>query len=391
MPVSNDMLETPSSPPSPWGIVLIDDEPDIRDVIAISLQDSGYLVDMAADGEAGLALCTEKEPQIVITDIRMPGMDGIQVLKALKENAPDIEVIVMTAFADMDLAVQALQLDASDFITKPVHDETLHLALTRARQRYTARKQARDYTTLLEKENATQAQILHQDKMMSLGRLAASVVHEINNPLSGILNYSRLMLKILTKGKMTPERQEKFTQYLDLVEKESDRCSHIVSNLLDFSRKSPPAFAPVDVADLLGRCAALSKHKLELQNINLLSDIHKDIPLVEGDFNQLQQCVINLIFNAIDAMPQGGDIVIKAYMDHPGNLLIISVEDSGTGIASKDLSHIFEPFYTTKKEGYGVGLGLSTVYGIMEQHNGSVEARNRSDTGTAFLLKLPLS
>ena len=346
---------------------------------------------MAADGPTGITLCAEKKPQIAITDIRMPGMDGIQVLKALKESHPDMEVIVMTAFADMDLAVQALQLDASDFITKPVHDETLHLALERARQRYMTRKQARDYTALLEKENATQAQILHQDKMMSMGRLAASVVHEINNPLSGILNYSRLMLKILKKEALTPERQNKFIHYLDLVEKESDRCSHIVSNLLDFSRKSPPSFAPVHFLDLLERCIALSRHKLELQNISLTRHIPEDLPRVEGDSNQLQQCVINLIFNAADAMPEGGDLIIDAHSDPRKTLLVIRVEDTGTGIDPQDLPHIFEPFYTTKKEGYGVGLGLSTVYGIMEQHNGSVEVRNRPDAGTAFLLKLPLA
>jgi signal transduction histidine kinase len=227
--------------------------------------------------------------------------------------------------------------------------------------------------------------------MMSLGRLAASVVHEINNPLSGILNYSRLMLKILKKGELTPERQENFIQYLDLVEKESDRCSHIVSNLLDFSRKSPPSFAPVNIPNLLDRCTALSKHRLELQDINLFKTIQNDLPPVEGDFNQLQQCVINLIFNAIDAMPEGGDITIGARVAPQGNHLFISVEDTGTGIPQEDLRHIFEPFYTTKKEGYGVGLGLSTVYGIMEQHNGSVEVRNRQDSGTTFLLKLPLS
>ena len=385
------MPEKPSSPPFPWSIVLIDDEPDIRDVISISLKDRGYRVETAADGRTGIALCAGKEPQIAITDIRMPGMNGIQVLKALKESHPDMEVIVRTAFADMDLAVQALQLDASDFITKPVHDETLHLALERARQRYMARKQARDYTTLLEKENASQAQILHQDKMMSMGRLAASVVHEINNPLSGILNYSRLMLKILKKGALTPERQDKFIHYLDLVEKESDRCSHIVSNLLDFSRKSSPAFAPVNIPDLLARCLALSAHKLELQNITLSRHIQEGISLVEGDFNQLQQCVINLIFNAADAMPEGGDLIIDVRIDSREALLIICVEDTGTGVAPQDLPHIFEPFYTTKKEGYGVGLGLSTVYGIMEQHNGSVEVRNRPDAGTAFLLKLPLA
>ena len=385
------MFEKPSSTLSPWDIVLIDDEKDIRDVISISLKDSGYRVEMASDGKAGLALCMEKCPQIVITDIRMPGMDGIQVLKALKESHSDIEVIVMTAFADMDLAVQALQLDASDFITKPVHDDTLHLALTRARQRYTARKQARDYTALLEKENATQAQILHQDKMMSLGRLAASVVHEINNPLSGILNYSRLMLKVLKKGELTVERQEKFIHYLDLVEKESDRCSQIVSNLLSFSRKSPPSFAPVHIPDLLDRCIALSRHKLELQNINIFSDTQENIPPAEGDFNQLQQCVINLLFNAVDAMPKGGEIHIRGYVEPQSACLVIAVEDTGTGIAQEDLPHIFEPFYTTKQEGYGVGLGLSTVYGIMEQHNGSVDVQGRPGSGTIFSLKLPLA
>jgi len=384
------MFEKPSSTPPLWDIVLIDDEKDIRDVISISLKDSGYRVDMAADGQAGLALCTEKKPHIVITDIRMPGMDGIQVLKVLKESHPDIEVIVMTAFADMNLAVQALQLDASDFITKPIHDETLHLALNRARQRYTARKQARDYTALLEKENATQAQILHQDKMMSLGRLAASVVHEINNPLSGILNYSRLMLKVLKKGELTSERQEKFIQYLELVEKESDRCSHIVSNLLAFSRKSPPSFEPVHIPDLLDRCIALSRHKLELQDINLFNHIEENLPSVEGDFNQLQQCVINLLFNAVDAMPEGGEIHIRAYVEPERTQLVIAVEDTGTGIVQEDLLHIFEPFYTTKKEGYGVGLGLSTVYGIMDQHNGSVNVKGKPGSGTIFFLKLPL-
>jgi signal transduction histidine kinase len=385
------MLEKPLSSPSPWHIVLIDDEKDIREVVSISLKDSGYGVDTAANGKAGMALCTEKKPQIVITDIRMPDMNGIQVLKALKETHPDIEVIVMTAFADMDLAVQALQLDASDFITKPVHDQTLHLALDRARQRYMARKQTRDYTALLEKENATQAQILHQDKMMSLGRLAASVVHEINNPLSGILNYSRLMIKILKKGELTPTWQGKFIAYLDLIEKESDRCAQIVSNLLAFSRKSPPSFAPVHVPDLLNRCIALSRHKLELQNIRLTNRVQAGLHPVEGDFNQLQQCVINLLFNAADAMPEGGEIHISAHVEPQKTHLVISVEDTGTGIVPEILPHIFEPFYTTKKEGYGVGLGLSTVYGIMEQHNGSVDVRNRPDAGTVFLLKLPLA
>jgi signal transduction histidine kinase len=358
--------------------------------MSITLLDSGYSVETAADGAAGIRLCRQNPPQIVITDIRMPEIGGLDVLKTVKEIDPRIEVVVITAFAEMDLAIQALQLDASDFITKPVHDQALHLALDRAKQRYTARQKIQDYMRLLEKENANQARILHQDKMMSLGRLAASVVHEINNPLSGILNYSKLMLRILESGSLTPERRQKFIRHLEMIRNESDRCSKIVSGLLAFSRKSPPAFTHVKVSELLERSISLSRHKLELQDIQLSLRLADDLPDIEGDFNQLQQCVINLLFNAMDAMPAGGTIELEAQTEPAKGRLIISVADRGSGIPPENMASIFEPFFTTKQEGHGVGLGLSTVFGIMEQHKGSVEARNRSGGGAVFMLKLPL-
>ena len=143
-----------------WKVLLIDDEEDIRDVVTLTLEDAGYQVTTAGDGHDGVRLCETVSPQIVITDIRMPKMDGIQVLEAVKRLNPDIEVIVVTAFGEMDLAIRALQLDASDFITKPVNDQALHLALKRARQRYSTRKELADYTTLLEKEKAQTAREL---------------------------------------------------------------------------------------------------------------------------------------------------------------------------------------------------------------------------------------
>jgi PAS domain S-box-containing protein len=426
----------------------------------------------------------------------------------------------------MDLAIRALQLDASDFITKPISDEALYLALKRARERFDSRKQLKDYTALLEKEKAetsqellksiafqrnliessmdgilgcdgndtvvtynqsmeqilgyakaevlhkmtlkhffpagklahfkaelsshtfggenrlilyetnlieksgreipvqvsanlifeqgrenglvcffrdlrelrklerevsNQARILHQDKMMSLGRLAASVVHEINNPLSGILNYLRLMSKVLGQGSLSEDRKEKFQRYLDLVESETKRCSQIVSSLLSFSRISPPSFGQVQIDELLQRCILLSQHKLELSNIRLESSVQPNLPPIDGDFNQLQQCVINLIFNAIDAMPDGGTLKLCGRYDTDRDLVIVMVKDSGCGIPKEDLAHIFEPFYTTKKEGYGVGLGLSTVYGIIEQHTGRVNVESRSGEGTVIILELPVS
>ena len=509
-----------------WKIVLIDDEEDIRDVLTMALEDAGYEVQSAPDGQTGIRLCQTLAPQIVITDIRMPCIDGLQVLETLKQTDSDIEVIVATAFGEMNLAIRALQLDASDFITKPISDEALHLALQRARQRYTSKKQLKDYTDLLEKEKAEtsqqllksigfqrnliensmdgilgcaegdavviynhsmeqlvgyskaevihrmtleqfiapdeaarlkealvsdryggknrlflfetrlldksgrkvpvqvsaavlfangqpsgrvcffrdlreirklerevadQARILHQDKMMSLGRLAASVVHEINNPLSGILNYLRLMIRIVNRGPLGEKHRAKFKKYLELVENETHRCSRIISSLLTFSRMSPPEFGPVQINELIDRCIILSRHKLELSSIELITSIETGLPSVMGDFNQLQQCVINLIFNAVDAMPDGGTLTIDSHYHPDTKKVSIAVKDSGLGIAPDDLAHVFEPFFTTKKEGFGVGLGLPTVYGIVEHHNGVVDVSSRQGQGTVFTIQLPAS
>jgi PAS domain S-box-containing protein len=507
-----------------WKILLIDDEEDITEVTALLLSDSGYQVETANSGPQGLKVCADSPPQIVITDIRMPQMDGLQVLEAIKRDHPSIEVIVATAYAEMKLAIRALQLDASDFITKPINHDALIVALDRAKQRYTTRKQLKDYTHYLEEgwsqatrqlmetfayqqkliessmdgivgcdergvvrtfnksmenllgysksevlnlkkladffesedesrfrqalareefggenrlliyetglknrsglripvqvsasaildenrpsglvcffrdlrqiyrleqEKADQARILHQDKMMSLGRLAASVAHEINNPLSGILNYIRLMIRALQKGALNPQLLEKFQRYLDLVEKETDRCSKIVSSLLTFSRKSPVTVEPVNVAEMLKRCIVLSQHKLEMNNIRLTVRITDKMPPVTGDFNQLQQCMINLIFNAVDAMPEGGDLMVDTRLSADGSQVVISVRDTGVGIGPADLPHIFEPFFTTKKDGYGVGLGLSTTYGIIERHKGTIKVKSQPRQGAEFEIRLP--
>jgi two-component system, NtrC family, sensor kinase len=184
---------------------------------------------------------------------------------------------------------------------------------------------------------------------------------------------------------------EKFKRYLELVESETSRCSKIVSGLLTFSRKSPSSFTEVRIDDLLQRSILLSQHKLALSNIELKTEIGQDIPVIKGDINQLQQCVINLIFNAIDAMPDGGTLWISANYDLREKMVTISVKDSGIGIAEENIPLLFEPFFTTKKEGYGVGLGLSTAWGIIERHGGTVKAESRPGQGATFKLLLPVT
>jgi len=215
-------------------------------------------------------------------------------------------------------------------------------------------------------------------------------VHEINNPLAGILNYARLMIKILKRGVFEQEQAQKFQGYLSLVERETDRCSKIVSNLLAFSRKSKMESGEMAINDLLEKCIMLSQHKLTLQNIKIGKDFGKDIPKLWGDFNQIQQCIINLIFNAIDAMPEGGLLSIISSHDPKVNIVEISVEDNGCGILKEDLPNIFDPFFTTKTEGKGLGLGLSTVYGIIDRHKGTIAVQSEAGKGAVFTIKIPV-
>jgi len=208
--------------------------------------------------------------------------------------------------------------------------------------------------------------------------------------LAGILNYARLMSKILGRGALTPEQLEKFQRYLSLVESETERTSKIVSSLLAFSRKSEVDFSEINVQELIERSVLLSQHKMTLQNIQIRRELDKEIPKIRGDFNQLQQVIINLIFNAIDAMPNGGILSMACSLNTKDGVIEIKVRDTGSGIPKEDLPNIFEPFFTTKKEGKGLGLGLSTVYGIIERHRGTIHVESEVGKGTSFTIRLPL-
>jgi signal transduction histidine kinase len=216
------------------------------------------------------------------------------------------------------------------------------------------------------------------------------VAHEINNPLAGILNYVRLMLRAFQKGPVPPERQSQYAEYLSLVETETDRCAKIVSSLLTFSRKSPVSMEPVDPGDIMARSIVLARHRLELAQVELVTSIDDDLPPVRADANQLQQCLLNLIFNAIDAMPDGGTLTLGTTTDDGKRVVVLTATDTGHGIDANDLGHIFEPFYTTKKAGSGVGLGLSTTYGIVERHGGTLSVESRPGQGTTFTIRLPV-
>lgn len=299
-------------------------------------------------------------------------------------------------------AVSAMQLD------KPIEinssEELGELAnsfnLMRERLRQ-ARAETRRFTQELEaksEERAKQLQIAHQkllqsDRLASLGQLSASVAHEINNPLSGVLNLSKLMQRILTDDGVPASRVQEFRRYLSQVINETARVGRIVSDLLAFSRRSKPQSKRTDLNEIVRNTISLLSHKLKLSNVEVEENLAPDLPAVRCDSSQMQQVVINLVMNGAEAtQPRSqGKVIVRTSARPEEKIAVLEVEDNGEGIPPEFLSKIFDPFFTTKGEGKGVGLGLSVVYGIVEAHGGELEVNSRLGKGTVFTVTLPLA
>ena len=231
--------------------------------------------------------------------------------------------------------------------------------------------------------------VLQVEKMACMGKLAAVVAHEINNPLSGILTYSRLLRRWLERDPNQFERRQEVEQTLDLISGESRRCGDLVKNLLTFSRTAPLNLAPTDINAVVDRCLRLVQHQLELVGIQCQLDLAPRLPRLHCDAAQMEQALLAIVMNAIDAMPRGGNLWLGT-SPSPAGQLRLTVRDDGVGIAPDLLPRIFEPFLTTKETGKGVGLGLAISRGIVERHGGSIAVVSELGRGTTFTISLPL-
>jgi len=235
-----------------------------------------------------------------------------------------------------------------------------------------------------------QSHLIHVEKMASLGKLSASVAHELNNPLSGVLIYAKLVQKKLASMNLPSKQLSSIQEVMSIIAEETTRCGNIVRNLLLFSKKQIGEFAPTDLHQILDRCTQLVEHHLKLNNVELRKAYQKGKAEVICDPDQIQQAFLAILDNAVAAMPKGGTLTIKTSSDSDNQKVKIQIQDTGTGISPEDLPHIFEPFYTTKKEEKGVGLGLSVCYGIIERHNGKIEVKSVLGEGSTFIIELPL-
>jgi two-component system NtrC family sensor kinase len=289
------------------------------------------------------------------------------------------------AGGDLGYRIPARRADELGLLAASLNDMTDSLAAARAEIQGLMdglEKTVEERTAALRE---TQAQLVNAAKLASLGRLAASIAHEINNPLAGILTFARLMLRELEEGELPDEQRDRYLKNLRLIERETQRCTTIVRNLLDFARQRPLTLTEADVNGVIEEALSLVGHQIELKGVALDKQLGSLAP-IKADFGQIRQAFINIILNACDAMQPGGRLTIRT-QPTPAGGVEVAFTDSGSGITAENLSHIFDPFFTTKSK--GTGLGLSVVYGIIERHGGTLEADSQPGQGTTMRIRLP--
>jgi len=237
---------------------------------------------------------------------------------------------------------------------------------------------------VLKKLEDVQEDLIQAEKLTSLGQMAASIAHEVNNPLAGVLVYTKLLAKNVASDTIT---KEKSLNYLNKMDVELTRSSKLIRNLLDFARQSTPTLRLVDTNQVFERAFSIVGHQADLQNIEVNKELSPGLPKVMADFDQLQQVFTNLIMNAIQAMSQGGKLILRTSVSNDDQLKI-EVQDTGIGISQENMRKLFTPFFTTKEKGKGVGLGLAVAYGIIQRHQGRIEVHSEEGKGTTFTIHL---
>ncbi len=368
-------------------ILLVDDEAGIRKVLGISLQDSGYDVHTAENGQEALRLFKEIAPPIVLTDIKMPDMDGIELLRHIKEESPDTEVIMFTGHGDMGLAIKSLKYDATDFVTKPINDEVLDIALKRARERITMRSLLKEYTENLERLVEEKAQkLVEAERMAAVGQTVTELSHTIKNIANGLKG----SIFVLGKG-IELDNKQYLHEGWKMVEGNVEKIKNLSLDLLNYGKYADVVFTVGDANAPVVEVVQLLESRATSQGIALKAELSDQLAPMRFDPEGIQRCLLNLVTNAIDAC--GED-------DAPGKTVTVrtkkpedwaveyQVIDTGSGMTRDVQDKIFQSFFSTKGI-RGTGIGLMMTQRIVDQHQGIIEVASEKAAGSTISIKLP--
>jgi signal transduction histidine kinase len=367
-----------------WPLLLVDDEEDIRDVLHVSIADMGYAVHTAENGERAIDIFRQIDPPIVVTDIKMPGMDGIELLQKIKRENPETEVVMITGHGDMDLAIKSLKFEATDFITKPINVDALEIALKRVQDKIVMKRQLKTYTQNLEALVREKTEL--QDHLSSLGLMIGSISHGIKGLLTGLDGGMYLVETGISK-----ENQAQIKEGWETVKLMVGRIRKMVLEILYSAKERDLHWERVDPLGFAEDLAAIFASKIKGQNIEFIQDFDKTVGRFEIDAGYIHSALTNILENAVDACAKDTSktyhkIVFGVRQDP--NHVIFAVFDNGVGMDSDTVAKLFTPFFSSKGR-HGTGLGLFIAHKIVRQHGGEIQVKSTPGQGTLFTIKIP--
>lgn len=381
-------------------VLVIDDERPILKMLDLYLSSEGYEVLTADNGEKALEIFEKQHPKLVLTDIKMPGMDGIEVLRKIKEMDSQVEVIVITGHGDMDTAINALKYGASDFIAKPLRDEVLMVSLERAKKKVAMSEQLQDYTENLElkaeqyKQELEKAQdeMIKAERLASIGETVASLAHYIKNISTGMGGGMYMVHSGIAK-----EKPDLIEEGWAMFQRNLERVSDLVLDLLRYARQKKPQRAPYGINEIVSEVVRSFERHAGDHRVKLNKILAPDLPeaLVERD--GIHRMLAHLVSNAIDACIYDADtskkweVTLMTRMEKTadsGKTTLIEVTDNGCGMTDEIKAHLFGRFFTTKA-GHGIGLGLLVAQKIIREHDGRISIESEAGKGTTVSVHLP--
>ncbi len=406
-------------------LLVIDDYVEQVELLRAVLEKKGFTVLSAQSGKEGLDIIEKNKVDVIITDICMNDMDGIEVIRNAKTMYQDIEGIVITGTKDQQLAIKALRAGAFDYITKPIELDELFFSVAKALERQNLKRNrlfrnrelviTTEIVTEMNEElerriqertnrlDQVQTQLFQTSKLATLGEMAAGLAHEINQPLGAIALVAAECRKLKERGKLT---SEEIDSGLGDIEASVNRMTRIIQHIRTFARQDTMKFTSVNLNETIESALNLLREQLRLREIEVITDLNPDLPQITGEPYQLEQVWINLIVNARDALDEKQARVSKGGLEvkdctkgiihissthHPESKFVeICIADNALGMSKEVASKVFQPFFTTKEVGKSTGLGLPICYGIIERHQGKIEVDSEENEGTKIKVILPL-
>ncbi len=379
-------------------ILAIDDELGPRASLEMIFKNTHRVIS-AREGEEGLDLLQKHPVDVVILDIRMPNLSGIEVLRRIKEIDPILPVILLTGYGSLDSAQEAVRLGAFDYLNKPYDinklKDVVDKALEKKRLEVRAKKNVKELSELNErlKRNLEESNILAE-----LGKISSSYIHELKNPLTNIVGYVDLLIQQLLRERERGNRVgEDFEHFLSIIEREIKRCCRLSTNFLSFSNHDQTWKDTIDINQLIGEMLEVIGPAIKVKDIKTELRLDESIPSLLCCPDLIKQALLNLILNSIEALSRDGVITVTTRLREAGKenrdkMVEVTVEDDGPGIPREIIEKLFENSLATKKRGSGnAGLGLDITRKIIDHHHGSIGINGRPGGGTSVRILLPLA